>query len=72
MQILTYQAIIKHIKVYSGIIQAYSEPCVTLTYSELWYIQHNGLFKRKVYSEPLYIHNSGISRTRDILRILSY
>ena len=39
--ILAYSGVFRHIQVYSGIIQAYSEPCVTLAYSE-----------PKEYSEP--------------------
>ena len=39
--------IIWHIQVYSGIIQAYSEPCVTLVNSELWHIQNLGIFKTR-------------------------
>ena len=33
-------------------IQVYSEPCVTLTYSEQWLIQNPGLFITLAYSEP--------------------
>ena len=29
-----------HNETYPGIIQAYSEPCVTLTYLKLWYFQN--------------------------------
>ena len=36
---------------YPGIIQTYSKPCVTLTYSE-----------PEVYSKPWHIHNPGIFR----------
>ena len=48
--------IIRHIKLYS-------ELCVTLTYSEPWYIQHlgkfttRGMFRTLVYSEPWHIQN---------------
>ena len=28
----------RHNQTYPGIIQAYSQPCVTLTYLKLWYI----------------------------------
>ena len=46
------------IQAYSGIIQAYSETCVTLAYSELWYIQNQrhiekpGISKTLAYSKP--------------------
>ena len=68
---------------YSGIIQSYSEPCVTLAYSELWYIQNASIFKTRnifktlahgepeTYSESWAIQNLGIFRTRGILRTLS-
>ena len=39
--------ILRHILAKLGIIQAYSELCVTLVYSELWYIQNPGIFKTK-------------------------
>ena len=48
----------RQIQAYPGIIQAYSERCVTLAYSQLWYIQNTGTFKTlsysksKTYSEP--------------------
>ena len=29
---------------YSGIIQTYSDTCITLAYSELWYFQNPGTF----------------------------
>ena len=57
--ILTHLGIFIHIPVYSGffrhrhnqvhsaIIQSYSEPCVTLAYSELWYIQNRGILKTR-------------------------
>ena len=46
---------------YPGIIQAYSKPCVTLAYLELWYIenpinqkdiQSPSIFRILLYSEP--------------------
>ena len=49
--IQTYPNTIRHIRAYSGIIQAYSEPCVTLAYSEIWYIQNPGIFRTLGYSE---------------------
>ena len=36
---------IGHNQAYSGIIQAYSKPCVTLAYPELWYIKNHGIFR---------------------------
>ena len=59
--IFRHPDIIRHIQVYSRIIQAYYEPCVTLVYSE-----------PEAYSEPCYIQNSGTFRTTDIFRILGY
>ena len=35
-----YVGIFSYSQAYSGIIKAYSEPCVTLWYSEPWYIQN--------------------------------
>ena len=53
----TYSGIFRHIQIhpdkirptqaYSGIIQAYSEPCVTLAYSKFWYVQNLGIFKTR-------------------------
>ena len=45
-QILAYFHIFPHIRAYSG-IQTYSEPCVTLPYIELWYIQNPGIIKTR-------------------------
>ena len=57
---------------YPGIIQAYLELCVTLTYLKLWYIQNPDIFRTRsifknpgiftilVNSEPRYSQNSGI------------
>ena len=73
----TYSDISRHNQTYSGIIQAYSESCVTLTYSEHWYIQNPGIFRTLVCSEPetysefQAIQNPGIFRTGDILRTFS-
>ena len=72
-------SIFKHITAYSGIIQAYSEPCITLSYSELWYIKNPGIFKTigifrtLVYSKFWHILNQkpGIFRIQDIIRTLS-
>ena len=76
---------IRHNQKYSGIIQAYgqtySEPCVTLAYSEPWHIQKPGIatpgiFRTLVYSETWYcgtwyIQNPGIFRNL-VLRHLVY
>ena len=53
--ILADLGISTHIPTYSGINQAYSEPYVTLGYSQPWYIKNTGMF-----------------RTRDIFSILGY
>ena len=53
----------RHNHAYSGIIEAYSEPCVTLAYSELWYLQNRGIFKTRglfitlVYPQLWHIQN---------------
>ena len=50
-------------------IQAYLEPCVTLTYLKLWYIQNldifrtRSIFRTPAYSQPWYIQNADIFRT---------
>ena len=51
----------RHNQAYPGIIQAYSKPCVILTYLEPWYIQNPNIFKiRNIFrtlvdSDPWYI-----------------
>ena len=55
--IQTYLDIFRHDQAYLGIIQAYSEPCVTLTYSEPQYIQNSGTFRIR------YVQNPGLFRT---------
>ena len=58
-----------HNLTYPGIIQAYLEPCVTLTYLKLWYIQNPDIFRTGsilrtlAYSQPWYIKNLAIFRT---------
>ena len=48
----------RHNQTYPEIIQAYLQPCLTLTYLKLWYIQNpnilrtKSLFRTPVYSEP--------------------
>ena len=78
--IQTYQYIIRHIQVYSGIIQAYSETCVTLACSEFWYIQNHAIFKtRDIFRTLVYpklghiqnqrhIQNSGLFQNPGIFR----
>ena len=39
----TYFGMFRHIQTCSGIIQAYSEHCITQAYSEPWYIQNQKL-----------------------------
>ena len=59
----------RHNQAYPEIIQAYSNPCVTLAYLEPWYIQNPDMFKTRsifrtlAYSQPWYIQNPGIFRT---------
>ena len=59
----------KHTSTYPGITQAYSEPCVTLKYLKLWYIQNPDIFRTRsifrtlAYSQPWYIQNPGIFKT---------
>ena len=69
---------------YPGIIQAYLELCVTLTYLKLWHIQNpnifrtRGIFRSTAYSQPQYIQNphyiqnAGIFKIWDIFRTLPY
>ena len=60
-QILAHSGMIKHIQA-TGIIQAYSKPCVTLAYLEPWYIQDPNIFKiRKIFGTLVY-QNPGIFR----------
>ena len=72
--------IFMHIWAYSGNIQPYSEPCVTLAYSEYWYNQNSEIFKIRYIFRTLvhpklwyiqnqrHIQNPGLFRTRDIFR----
>ena len=48
---------------YSGIYQAYSEPCVTRTYLKPWYIQNPGILRA--------IHNPDRFRIRGTFRTMS-
>ena len=63
-QIQTYSHIFRHIRAYLGIIQAFSESCVTLACSEPWYITTGGIFR------ALEFQNAGILKTRGIFRTL--
>ena len=62
----------RHNKTHLGIIQAYLEPCITLTYLKVWYIQNPDIFRTRTifrtpaYSRPCYIQN------RTIFRMLAY
>ena len=63
MHITSYSGIFRHTRhkqTYSGIVQAYSESCITLAYSGLFYIKNPGIFKTR-----------SIFRTRSMLKILS-
>ena len=68
--------IFSHNQAYPGIIQAYSKPCVTLVYFELWYIQNpdiletGNIFRTLAFSKPWYIQNPGISKIQGIFRTL--
>ena len=60
---------LRHNQAYSGIIQAYSKPCLTLAYLEPWYIQNPDIFKTRsifrtlAHSQPWDIQNRRIFRT---------
>ena len=62
MDIPTYSGIIRH-------NQAYSEPCVTLAYSEVWHtknqydVQNSDLFRTLVYQSLVIFRTRGIFRT---------
>ena len=68
-QIQAHSGIIRHIQELFRHIQAYLEPCVTLTYLKLWYIQNPDMFRTRsifrtlTYSQPWYIHNLAKFRT---------
>ena len=49
--IYSHSGIIRHIQELFRHIQAYSKPCVTLTYLNLWYIQNPTYSKPEAYSE---------------------
>ena len=59
-------------------IQAYSEPCVTLTYSEPWYMQNldifrtASIFRTLVYSETRHLQNQRHIQNPGIFKSLAY
>ena len=60
LNILAYSNIINHIQEWSRDIQTHSEPCVTLVYSESWYIQNQS-----------HLQNTGIFTTWSMFTTLS-
>ena len=70
--------IFTHIQARSGIIQASSEPCVTLAYSELWYIQNpsifktRGIFRTLLYPKLWHIYNQRHNQNPGLFRTLGY
>ena len=60
----------RHNQIYPGIIQAYLEPCFTLTHLKLWYIQIPNILRTiEAYSETRHIQNRAIFRTLAIFKI---
>ena len=76
--ILTESDTFRDNQAYPGIIHAYSKPCITLAYLELWQIQSPDIFKIRnifrtlVYSEARYIQNSGLFKIQDLFRHLRW
>ena len=76
--IQTDSGLIRHIQNLFRHIQAYSEPCVSLTYLKPWYMHDSDIFRagkpwhidKLVCSELWYIQNVGIFKIRDIFRTL--
>ena len=66
----------RHNQAYPGITQAYSKPCVTLTYLEPWYIQNPNIFKIRiifrtlVYLELWNIQNPKLIQTSAMKRFV--
>ena len=64
-----YSDILRDNHAYSGTIQAYSGPCVTLAYSKPSHTQNpymfrtRGILRALAYLEPRYFQNPGIFRT---------
>ena len=73
-----YADISRHNQAYSGIIQPYSKPCITLAYSEFWYIQNHGIFKNRgifrtlVYPKLLHIQNQRHIQNPGLFKTLGY
>ena len=73
-----YSGILRYIQAYSGIVQSYSEPSVTLAYSEIWYIQNIDIFKTRcifrtlIYSKLWHIHNQRHIQNPGQFRTLGY
>ena len=62
---------------YSGITQAYSKPCVTLAYPELWYnnpgiFKTRGIFRALVYPKLWHIENQRHIQNPGLFRTLGY
>ena len=51
-----FRKVLAH-SVYPGIIQACSEPCVTLAHLEPWYNQNPYILRAMAYSQPWYIQS---------------
>ena len=62
--ILGYSDISEHIQELSTDIQAHSEACVTLVYSEPWNIEDPGIFRILTSSKPWHIQNPRILRNQ--------
>ena len=58
--ILASSDIIRYIQELTRDIQTHSEVCVTLVYSEPWYIQNPGIFRSLAYSGASHLQNPGI------------
>ena len=75
-QIQTHSGIIRHIQELFRHIQAYLEPCLTLTYLKLWYILNpnilraRSIFRTPAYSQRYYVQNTDILKIRGIFRTL--
>ena len=75
-QIKVHPVIIRHMQELLRHIQVYSEPCVTVAFLELWYIQNpdifrtRSLFRTLAYSQPWYIKDAGMLKIRVKFRTL--
>ena len=76
--IQAHSDIFRHNQAYSGIIHAYSETCVTLTYSESCHSQNPGIFETRgilislVYSKFWHIQNQRHIQNPGLFRTLGY